>query len=90
MNTADKLGMLRTLIRWAGVLAVFLMVILFGSQWLILALLPLAPSPALIGLLQTGQTGLVGALAATVGGIAAAVATYFSFRSAKETSGEDG
>ena len=89
MNTADKLGMLRTLIRWAGMLAVFLMVILFGSQWLILTLLPSSPSPALIGLIQTGQTGLVGALAMTVGGIATAVGAYFSFRSAKETSGDD-
>lgn len=89
MNTADKLTMLKTLIRWAGMLAVLLMAFLFGSQWLILALLPPTPSPALIGLIQTGQTGLVGALAATVGGIAAAVATYFSFRSAKETSGDE-
>ena len=86
---AQRLALLRTMIRWTGYISILLIVALIGSQGLILVLLPSNPSPALIGLLQTGQTGLVAALGAMVGALAMGIGSYFTFRSAAETSGQE-
>lgn len=90
MGTIEqRLRLLRTLI-WVGMaLAALLTIVILTSQWLILDKLPASPDASLIGLLQTIQTGLVGALMTLVGAIGTGIGTYFTFRSAKETSGEE-
>lgn len=42
-----------------------------------------------MGLLQTILTGLVGALGILIGAIGTGIGSYFTFRSAKETSGDE-
>ncbi len=90
MGTIEtRLKLLRTLI-WVGTgLAMLLVMALVGSEAMILLYLPTKPEASLIALLQTIQTGLVGALGVLIGAIGSGIGSYFSFRSAKETSGDD-
>ena len=85
----QRLAVLRLLITISTLLALALTFVILASQWLILTLLPAAPDASLIGLLQTIQTGLVGALGMLVGAIGTGLGAYFSFRSARETSGDE-
>jgi len=85
-----RLGLMRILILLATGLTVLLILVILASQYLILDKLPDAPDASLIGLLQTVQTGLVGALGVLIGAIGTGIASYFTFRSVKETAGDDG
>ncbi len=86
----SRLALLRTLILLASALATMLIMVILASQYLILDKLPAAPDASLIGLLQTVQTGYVGALGVLIGSIGTGVGSYFTFRSVKETAGDDG
>ena len=87
---ASRLALMRTLIAVGSWLAGILIGVILVSEALILSLLPAKPDASLIGLLQTIQTGLVTALGALIGAIGTGIASYFTFRSVKETSGDDG
>ena len=90
MGTIEqRLRLLRALIIVGTFMGMVLVAAITGSQYMILWKLPAAPDASLIGLLQTIQTGLIGALMALVGAIASGIASYFAFRSAKETSGDE-
>ena len=85
----QRLAILKALIYVASVLSIFLLFAVIGSVAIVLRWLPDDPSAALIALLQTAFTGLVGALTGMVGALGTSIGAYFAFRSAKETSGED-
>lgn len=86
---AKRLELLKRLVTIAAWLSGFILTVLMLSEAMILKWLPEQPDPALIGLLQTIQTGLVYALGVMTGGLGTGMLTYFSFRSAKETSGDE-
>ena len=86
----SRLALMRILIMLASGLTVLLVMVILASQYLILDKLPDTPDASLIGLLQTVQTGFVGALGVLIGAIGTGIGSYFTFRSVKETSGDDG
>lgn len=85
----QRLSILKTLIYIASGLSGLLVGAILLSELMILWKLPKQPDASLIALLQTIQTGFVGALGVLVGGLAAGIASYFAFRSAKETAGDE-